>query len=323
MPTCNRCLAENKTCFYAKSRRGIRDPKERSLISDKPPTSRLNTVELQIPVISPPIATSRPTNNKPEYNLSCGRLFSPDHDEDPLLTSYYTYFHPSHSLFLPKHHFLKYLELNPEPMTFLLEAMRFVGSLYVAHPRTEELRDTAFSAACGPLPMTPQSVLGLLILSVAAVGEMKLDYQNGWTDRAISIALQIGMQHKAFADTTSDPVVAECYRRAYWGLYILDCMRIGRNPTDKISLDERHGDVDLPCEEWEYDAGVRISHPSCLLSSSVERGSNYDLHSILIRDHSKYPNQHLWSNTTYNIASVLQNSHLGHTLLICVASHAS
>lgn len=143
-------------------------------------------------------------------------------------------------------------------MHFLLQAVRYVGSLYTSRGGIEELKDTAFSAACGPLPMTPQSVLGLVILSIAALGEMKFDYQNGWTNRAVAIALEIGMQSKTFADATTDPILAESHRRTYWGLYVLDCMRIVRDPADKTSLHEVDSNVDLPCEEWEYDSGVSV-----------------------------------------------------------------
>ncbi|KAK9786610.1 putative Transcription factor domain-containing protein [Seiridium cardinale] len=103
--------------------------------------------------------------------------------------------------------------------------------------------------------MTPQSVLGLLILSIAALGEMKFEYQNGWINRAISMSLEIGMQHKTFADTTADPILAESHRRVYWGLYLLDWVRLACDPSEKMMLHEGIGDVDLPCEEWEYDAG--------------------------------------------------------------------
>lgn len=181
---------------------------------------------------------------------------SPVSNEDTFLAAYYAYFHPSHPMALPKHHFLKYLKLDPDPMQFLLSVVRFVGSLYTPRVPAEELREAAFSAACGPLPMTPQSVLGLLILSIVALGETKFEYQNGWTDRAISMAHQIGMQDKSFANTTLDPILAECHRRVYWGLHLLDCMRIARDPDSKSLLNDGVGDVDLPCEEWEYDAGV-------------------------------------------------------------------
>ncbi|KAI1849052.1 hypothetical protein JX266_005013 [Neoarthrinium moseri] len=141
-------------------------------------------------------------------------------------------------------------------MTFLLSVVNYIGSLYVPQRSSEDLREAAFSAACGPLPMTPQSVQGLLLLVSAAMGEMQFDYQNHWTDRAISMAMAIGMQHRAFADSASDAVQAECYRRVFWGLYFQDCTSESRVGAKGTSLRQGAFDVDLPCEEWEYDAGI-------------------------------------------------------------------
>jgi hypothetical protein len=266
MPTCKRCATENKPCFYVKSRRGIRDRRERSLISDKPPARPVDTSHLQI-------STNVLRNGLSNYSggtfgggLGYGASASPPNTEDTFLVAYYTHFHPSHSVMLPKHHFIRYMDVDPDSVTFLLAVVRFIGSHYASSPSSEELRDSAFAGACGPLPMTPQSVLGLLLLSIAALGEMKIDYQNGWSSRAISMALEIGMQHKSFADSARDPILAECHRRVYWGLYLVDCMRAARDPSEGFSLNDDTGHVDLPCEEWEYSAGVSYLHRPCFPS---------------------------------------------------------
>jgi hypothetical protein len=248
---------EGKPCFYAKSRRGIRDPKKRSLISDKPP-ARPNSLPFpqlsKVPSLQVPDHYLNDTSSS--WDSISNRAPSSTNEESCLINLYFANFHPSHPVILPKRFFLKHVEADADSMHFLVSAINFVGSLYAPHIPSEELREEAFGAACGPLPITAQSVQGLLILSLAALGEMKFEYQNGWTNRAISMALELGMQHKTFADTTTDPVLAESFRRIYWGLYFHDCVRNVRESGIGTSLHSVISDVDLPCEEWEYDAGV-------------------------------------------------------------------
>ncbi|KAH8205010.1 hypothetical protein TruAng_000893 [Truncatella angustata] len=266
MPICKRCLAENRSCVYVKSRRGIRDAKERSLIADNSPAQHM---------ISEPLYILDNDGAAGPRAMSSDASPSSTSDEDPFVAAYYAYFHPAHSTMLPKHRFLEYLEHDPEPMQFLISAVKFVGSLYLPRVPAVALRQAAFSAACGPLPVTPQSVSGLLILSIAALGETEFGYQSGWTERAISMALEIGMQHKTFAGATSDPILAESHRRTYWGLYLLDSLRAGCEPGHKPLLPGPVGDVDLPCEEWEYDSR-QIPTPTSL----VDYDRQNDLESI-------------------------------------------
>ncbi|ETS74817.1 hypothetical protein PFICI_13301 [Pestalotiopsis fici W106-1] len=264
MPACKRCSEENKPCFYVKSRRGIRDAKERSLISDKPPSQTISTSLYQIPSSGTLTESSSTYGSDIFSNSLIGEAsFSPTSNEDTFLEAYYTYFHPSHSMMLPKDYFLRHMALDPDSVNFLLPVVRYIGSHYCAQRAPDDLEEAVFAGACGQLPMTSQSVLGLLLLSIAALGNMKFGYQNGWTSRAISMAFAIGMQHKTFADNVHDAVQAECHRRVFWGLYLVDSMRVIRDPAERLLLHETIGSVDLPCEEWEYEAG-RIPRPISL-----------------------------------------------------------
>ncbi|KAH8682394.1 hypothetical protein BX600DRAFT_505993 [Xylariales sp. PMI_506] len=271
MPACLRCSVEGKPCFYAKSRRGIRDPLKRSLISDKPPVQSSPGNYSQLSNTISVDAGSRYSHDLSSWHPEPKRSPSVG-EENVLLNAYFRNFHPTHPVVLPKRYFLDQIDSMPDSMHFLLAVMNFVGSLYLPNSSTEELRESAFVAACGPLPMTAQSVQGLLIMGIVAVGEMKFEYQNGWTNKAISIALEIGMQHKSFADNATSPILAECYRRVYWSLYFLDCARGIRDCKTVISLHDVASDVELPCEEWEYSSG-QIPQPMSL--------AQYDLQNLL------------------------------------------
>lgn len=266
MPACLRCKVEDKPCFYAKSRRGIRDPKKRSLISDKPPTLPDNAPSIQLPKVpSIHIPSQYLGDAIPDWNIHSKHFsISPTSEENMFLNAYYTYFHQSHPVLPPKRFFLRHLESDPDSMHFLVFVINFVGSTYLSHTSCDDLRDAAFAAASGPLPMTAKSVQGLFILSIVAMGEAKFEYHMGWANRAVSMAVEIGMHRKTFADAASDPVVAESYRRTYWGLYFLEVGRWFSDGASAAPLYEIATDVELPCEEWEYESG-NIPRPVSLV----------------------------------------------------------
>ncbi|KAI1378707.1 hypothetical protein F4677DRAFT_443191 [Hypoxylon crocopeplum] len=258
LPACNRCQQEDKPCFYAKSRRGIRDPKKRSLISDKPPattsgsffsTSNYSSAAPSVQSLHD-LPGGWSVNSQPHASLS------PKNEKELLLDLFYSYFQPSYPCLPPRRFFFNHVEANPDAYHFLLSVLNFCGSLYTTQVPSDELRETAYSAACGSLPFTVQSVQGLLILSIAAFGEMKFEHHAGWANRAITIAVELGMNRKSFADGISDSVLAESYRRTWWCLTFQDSARTLCDVGSALSVADVDSDVDLPCEEWEYESGI-------------------------------------------------------------------
>ncbi|KAI1081941.1 hypothetical protein F5B20DRAFT_533765 [Whalleya microplaca] len=257
LPACNRCQQEDKPCYYAKSRRGIRDPKKRSLISDKPPAA------LAGPVFSSAKASSATTPIQPNdlpggWSLDAKpRVYvSPTTEDELLLNLFYNHFHSSHPCLPPKRYFTVHVESDPDSYHFLRAVIKYCGSLYTSQVSSDELREAAFSAACSSVPFTVQSVQGLLILSIAAFGEMKFEHHLGWANRAIRMAVELGMNRKTFADSMSDPVIAESYRRTWWCLTFQSSLRSMNGIESTLPIGDVEYDVDLPCEEWEYDSGI-------------------------------------------------------------------
>lgn len=258
LPACNRCQQEDKPCFYAKSRRGIRDPKKRSLISDKPPAASSGSF----------FSTSNPNSAAPSVqsahdlprgwsiNPESQASVSPKNEKEVLLDLFYSYFHPSYPCLPPKRFFMSHVDSDPDSYHFLLSVINFCGSLYSTEIPSDDLREAAYSAGCASLPFTVQSVQGLLLMSIAAFGEMKFDHHAGFSNRAINIAVDLGMNRKAYADGTSDSVLAESYRRTWWCLTFQDSARSLCEAGSNHPITDVNSDVDLPCEEWEYDSGV-------------------------------------------------------------------
>ncbi|KAK1984617.1 hypothetical protein LZ30DRAFT_585797 [Colletotrichum cereale] len=270
LPACLRCRLEEKTCYYAKSRRGIRDPKKRSLINapiGPPPTPTESPVSFPSPEVASLDIPINVVGTLPggwslikSPRLSDPRTASPT---SLLFDLYFTNFHDTHPWLLPKNQLLHQIRTNPEPFQFLASCVAYVGSLFSKAISSEELREKAFSLASGSLPMTCWTVQGLLVLSVAALGESRMDLSDGWMDTASQMALELGMQEKAFADTESNPFVAESFRRTYWALYWHGNMRAMRKDAPTFTLFGVVTTTELPCEEWEYQSG-EISKPLSL-----------------------------------------------------------
>ncbi|KAI0882136.1 uncharacterized protein GGS22DRAFT_170304 [Annulohypoxylon maeteangense] len=259
LPACNRCQQEDKPCFYAKSRRGIRDPKKRSLISDKPPATSAGSFLPTNFSSGSPSVQSLSLHDLPtgwSVNSAPSAASSSKNEKDLLIDLFYNHFHPSHPCLPPKRFFGNHVEADPDSYHFLLSVINFCGSLYSDSIPSDDLREAAFSAACASLPFTVQSVQGLLILSIAAFGEMKFEHHTGWANRAATIAVELGMNQKTFADRTTDSVLAESYRRTWWCLTFQDSTRHLGDVGSTLSITDVDSDVDLPCEEWEYDSGI-------------------------------------------------------------------
>ncbi|KAI1282756.1 hypothetical protein F5Y07DRAFT_196770 [Xylaria sp. FL0933] len=265
-PSCGRCLLEEKPCFYTKSRRGIRDPKKRSLISDKPPISapHVNTVHKSVSKVSPfdvsnalPNGWSapRPTDTSGDESLAC---------------AFFDHFHLGHPILPPKKYFFKYVESDPNAYHFLLSVIDFCGALYANDARSDDLRESTYSAACGPLPYTVQSVQGLHLLSIIAFGESKAAHHINFGRRGWKMAVELGMHHKAFADRISDPVLAESCRRTWWYIRFQGMMRRANETEPVVETHAVESDVDIPfSEEWEYQSGD-IPPPISLLQYERE-----------------------------------------------------
>ncbi|KAI0197673.1 hypothetical protein F4808DRAFT_291859 [Astrocystis sublimbata] len=249
-PACARCIGEGKPCYYAKSRRGIRDAKKRSLISDMPPVPSTHHVNEAIK--SAAIALfSIPKNLSGGWTSS-----SSSFTNDSLVGAFFDHFHLSHPILPPKRIFLKYIGTDPSPYHFLLSVINFCGAKYAGHARLNDLRETAYSAACGPLPFTVHSVQGLNIMAIIAFGESKFTHHVGFANRSRELAVELGMHRRTFAARISDPVWAESCRRTWW--FLKSKSVIPRINEAELAVDtfDVESDTDIPCsEEWEYQTG--------------------------------------------------------------------
>ncbi|KAF4453475.1 hypothetical protein F53441_3860 [Fusarium austroafricanum] len=253
LPLCTRCKTVGKPCRYVNSRRGIGDPKKRNTIKDE----ALMTGQDDITESTPSSSLTGfhiPTSQSTSHTLN-GRLFD----------LYYAYFHVAYSWLppspLPSQVTLEHIwTTEPENLRFLITTVRYIGSLYLT-PDTgntsQLLQEKAQEMSQEPLPPTILSVQALLSLSIAAFGQQRDKVYEPMFILARGLALSLGLQHKKFANEQPNLILAESCRRTYWGLYIHEMLldvRGGLGPSLLYSTVSDLG-TELPCEEWEYQAG--------------------------------------------------------------------
>jgi len=106
--------------------------------------------------------------------------------------------------------------------------MQYIGSLYAPDISSSELRDMALSQLDFPnLPPNGFTVIALMLTAIATHSEDDSGQGRAILDRAIYMALEIRMNSRTFANMERDPVLAESWRRTYWGLYITDATFAG------------------------------------------------------------------------------------------------
>jgi hypothetical protein len=78
-------------------------------------------------------------------------------------------------------------------------------------------------------------------------------------DNAIRLAIDLQMYQKEFPlmNGGADSILRECWRRTWWMLYIVDTYYSGTLGSMRADLADIKATVELPCEELEFESGVR------------------------------------------------------------------
>lgn len=271
-PTCSQCRDTNRTCEYAKSRRNrtrlTRDNRRQQSFREQrhPERIREEMQEVQHPP-SVQIGSGLDVVRGPPPVSSNGRSSVSISDALPgpkrhwkMMNTYYTYFHRAHPVVLPSHAMKQRLHNNEHPLRHLLLAMHFVASLYDVAlnkignlPRIEDVVLSIESP-----PSDGFTVQAFLLLAIATHSNDDFVYARELLDKAVQLALAIGMNNQSFAGDNGegDPVMEESWRRTWWLLYMTDGIFSRIRHCSTFSLHGVRADVDIPCEEALYHAGV-------------------------------------------------------------------
>jgi len=282
-PACSRCRVDEKQCEYQKSRRGGRPRRpvaaqiqiavdDRTTSghysehfgsqtrsnssthgsSDSSTLSVCDSLEWKLSEATQPLLTSG-------ARLSTIQV-------DQLLTHYYTYFHISHPCVLPRWSLEARLTTEPAISNFLLPVLLYIGSIF-----THSIDSTPLANAAARTIQTgwtdhetPNAyfIQALMLYSIATYWCNEQEKGRQLLDEAISGAFKLGMHQKDFASRhgSGDPVLEESWRRTWWQIHVTDVHISGSTHSYQGSSVKYPITTELPCEEDEYEAGVRSYH---------------------------------------------------------------
>lgn len=176
------------------------------------------------------------------------------------MEAFFHYFHPAHPFLLPKSFLLARLRIRPMP--FLEAAMRYVGSYYVKSAPIATLEQEARLAISRNPVRDAFAVQAMLLLCIGLDGNNDQKQALEFLLQAQDLAMDIGMHERNFATIHGEnfAVLEESWRRTWWELYIIDGMIAGVHQQSSFRLNSVPASVLLPCEEQEYNLGVRRFH---------------------------------------------------------------
>jgi hypothetical protein len=270
-PACSQCRDTNRTCEYAKSRRNRSkfarsSPHQQPFREQRRPEREREEIREVQTTPAVQFGGGLGFDHEPRPMPSIGRSSASTSDASPgpkrhskMMNTYYKSFHRAHPVVLPSHSMKQRLLNNEHSLRHLLPAMQFVASQYEVAPlnRTAERTEHVVSSIESP-PSDGFTVQALLLIAIATHSNDDFVYARELLDKAVQLALAIGMNSRSFArdNGEGDPVLEESWRRTWWLLYMTDGITSRIRHCSTFPLHGVRADVDLPCEEALYHAGV-------------------------------------------------------------------
>jgi hypothetical protein len=184
---------------------------------------------------------------------------------DQLLSQYFQFFHASHPCVLPLRTLRVHLTNEPVASKVLLPVLLFIGSVFTDTVDTKPLSLAAQQAIDSTRvqegALSPFYIQAILLYSIAVYASNEPEKTQGLLNEAIHVALKLGMHQAEFASIYGqmDPVLEESWRRTWWMIYTTDAHIAGSLHTYPTQTGGVQITTELPCEEQQYESGVRIS----------------------------------------------------------------
>ncbi|KAM3441027.1 hypothetical protein MY4824_001811 [Beauveria thailandica] len=288
-PQCTRCGEADRHCQYTKSRRGANSAREDGLRRHQMPNTPDQLHDYMSALITPPETEGPATVSVLPYNSPTQGLAS-EHSpltdcrgvrsrrasvnldceafaKDALLQAYYQNFHKFHPMVLPRRHLATFLDnlswrRRLEP---LLAILRLLGGIYLRHEWSACLQNDVESKMEWLAKADPIRVQCHLLYSAALFWQDEKSKSQTEMGKAVEIALELKMFEREFASTHSDenPILAECWRRTWWMVYVFDAFYAGTLGSMGFSVVHVAATADLPCDEAQYESGD-IPEPNSL-----------------------------------------------------------
>ena len=171
---------------------------------------------------------------------------------DALIDMYYSKFNGGHPFLVPR----KLLRMKPTLYPpYLKTTMQFVASHFLLGHTQGSLRIAAESILSAQIAENGHKVQGLMLFGMSLFARFEQDSALTVFNRAIDLALSLGMNSKNFAlnHGVGNPIIEESWRRTWWELYMVDGILASLNSVQHVfRLQNIQTDVPLPGEEINY-----------------------------------------------------------------------
>ncbi|KAF5604129.1 uncharacterized protein FSUBG_6902 [Fusarium subglutinans] len=245
-PICSRCQGLSRTCAFSESRRSG---------SYKAALRRTRAQDFQAHNLTPTdsLASLGSELQQPLSDSLAGfGVIETQHDDGiEFVDLYYENFHPSHPFILPRTALDARYAAGCPNIQHVMGAVRHIGSFYTSNPIIG-IEDSLLGQVEHIDGFIVQTTL-LTALAKSMCAEQ--DLADELLSKAMHQASLIGMGTKTLTEFTSqsDPVLAESLRRTMWMLYVSDANFAVIRQDYTLRLKDMSLDVDLPCEDKEYN----------------------------------------------------------------------
>ncbi|GLI78974.1 hypothetical protein PoHVEF18_007296 [Penicillium ochrochloron] len=295
-PICGRCLLTGSECQYTKSRRGYKGPSKKrraepyspdQLVTDPAPgmvevpidwslQGNFNYAPTAMPLPSsgsaspifngvPSMTTTRTTNTatttppaRPVTGPMTPESASSVGGDGYLLDIYYTYFHSAHPVLPP----LRLLYRVSQCPPYLEQVMKFIAAHFTPAASPETYRPTVVAGVQDQLPSV-EKIQAMLLLAIVLHSRNERGEAKECLDVAIDLAFELGLNQATFAEAASngDPIRAECLRRTWWELFVVEGLLTALGVQQVYRTNLVPPEVPLPCEERIYQDGLTPPTP--------------------------------------------------------------
>ena len=190
--------------------------------------------------------------NQVANNTSRTSIGSADDGDETVMDIFYSNFHSAHPFVIPQRLYRAKPNLLPPVVKSVI---LFVASHFIPGFVQDGLRNAAENITSDRVPADGFKVQGLLLFGMSLFARCEQELALTIIDRAIELALNLGMNSKTFAIThgMGNPVIEESWRRTWWDLYMVDGILSSLNSIHHtFRLQHIQNDVPLPCEETDY-----------------------------------------------------------------------
>lgn len=177
-----------------------------------------------------------------------------DHDEEHLINLFYSHFHPTHPILIPRS---RYNAQGYPPYLRLL--VQLIGSQYAPLVSSDALRNATDAALSTVSERSVSLVQSLLLYAIALHAWAERAKAVGALAKASSLGIELGMNRAEFASAhgTPDALVEESLRRTWWELYVIDGYFAALYRQTGFQCNTVELTAYLPCDEGIYLGGAQ------------------------------------------------------------------